>query len=304
MLKFIYTDLRRNIISIPFLCSVFLMVLMFLLGPCPLSMGGNPNSLTVISAIFRGRQLWESSGEYSAQMIFNCFMGYRWFTIILPLIVSLPGIVSFCDEYASGYKRFYMIRMSKKSYAISKAVSSWVTGILIAILSVMFFALLVHIIFPDVSRYPGFFDDINCYGSFYRMANMYIGDSATVKGRVWIALVETSCLAITCGLYSILSLCIAVLVKNKFLSLCIPVIVFYFGEKINNAYDMYYLRHGVELPKYFQLFFVNQFSHNLPTYAYRLGVPVWVMMFYVVALAVILVWTFYALQCRGYDLGT
>lgn len=134
-------EIRKNIISVFFPVSVFLLYLMFLMGD-----GGDilPDGgrVSVLGAIWNKLQgNWQHTADSCCLAHMNLWRGNGYLPVLMPVICGLPCAMNYMEEVATGNKKLVLARCPVKKYYMSK-----ITGnILSAVLTVLGAAVLYYI---------------------------------------------------------------------------------------------------------------------------------------------------------------
>lgn len=221
----------------------------------------------------------------------------------MPFIAALPSVSAFCDERTSGFIRFETFRSSKRIHSVSKAVSAAITGAAVALISVIVFFTFIFLVFPSVTAYEGFFDEVN-YGSLLQLFMSDISDISTSNGRAVVLITYAVNTILACGFFSCFTMLVAAVCHNKFVSLSLPVIICYISSKFVDLIDIYPMYNGgKELPSALYLFFMSTYSRIMFTLNARLGIPSSVFALFLVVLSILIIWLFDYVMRRRIDVG-
>lgn len=115
----------------------------------------NPESeISVFEVIFSiPREQIQQNVNLSAEAAFFSGVG-SWLTLFAPIVVSLPFCALYRDETSTGYKRFRISRMGKRTYCFVKIITNFLLGALTLTLGTIFFGMLVSLMFPHIQTYP------------------------------------------------------------------------------------------------------------------------------------------------------
>lgn len=140
------------------------------------------------------------------------------FVIFAGLFPGLPYAYSYLEEKNSGYLKFVLPRMSRKTYAAQKIVFTGLSGGLAMMLpGILVFILLDLTTFDTTpAYYPSVFDDL------YWAPLMFIWG-----GRL-VLLIKAALMFFFGVMWSEVALLTALLVKNKYVAYVIPFLVFEF----------------------------------------------------------------------------
>lgn len=223
--------------------------------------------------------LFKNELRYTRQEIISNFDTSYWFYTVLPVIVSMPAVADFYEEWFGGGFYLNVHRQQIFKYCVSKAVVYSTNAAAIFLVGAGLFIIPVTLVFPGENAhilseiYPG-------------------GFSAYMLTR----LLNAAAASAVCPL---VTLVILILIKEKFLALSIPMLINYITAQIGNFLniksftdDKPYLHKIVALLPYYQ------FSQSMG-FEYTFGIPFWV--WYIAwALSLVLITTvlFYLVKRR------
>jgi len=205
-------DLRKNILSPKFLFSSVLFTLLCLLADAPSVTAREPFS--VLDEIVKNRKaVWISKGDaFSAVNVFLGFDNSLWYIVVLPVIAAFPIVYNFSDEWFSDSYIMSLSRCGYKKYILSKLAAAFFTGVAAVLLGILMFGIVVFNVFPSAEEAGG--------GSIdYKFIVSKVVNNAVV-----------------CGFYALLSVFFCLLLRDKFLTLSIFLVINYFSMKLDTRY--------------------------------------------------------------------
>lgn len=163
--------------------------------------------------------VWMKQGySFSSEAIFANFDNSLWYVIVLPIISAFPIVYNFSDEWFGDNYIMTLSRVGYKKYVFGKLLSAFLTGALTAIIGIMVYGAIVYGIFPSADSF----------------------DSERIAIYLIIAKIINN--ALVCGMYAALSILVCLVLKDKFFTLSIFMVLNYFSSKLEikyqNAVDM------------------------------------------------------------------
>lgn len=194
-------------------------------------------SKTMILALILGLVLslypvfYQYSKWGSNQNYFYYFLtGYGYtpigsFSLLLPCIAAMPYAYSVATDYNSGVQKYIFYRMNKKEYVIARILSNFIVS--------GGFVLVIQLINLTLSFILG-----NHNGAVIISRNEgFIGiDQGSIMMANIVVLINSFLFA---GTYSTIGLGAAALVRNKYVSIIIPLIIYIGGSHIANIFNNY-----------------------------------------------------------------
>lgn len=146
------------------------------------------------------------------------------FLVFTPLIVVLPGVIQFCDDYNYGYSRLIITRVSKKNYLLQRYGATVIAGGIACMLPLLAVSLYGIIALDAPTEYRSF-DDFEIYSKFAhwwggKAMLMHICLFGFIFGMVWASI----------------GMMFAVLIPNRYVALGLPVAVFFVANIICNIF--------------------------------------------------------------------
>lgn len=281
-MKTLFTDIRKNIIAPKFIFGVVLILLLCLLSDAPTVSARNP--MSVFDEIVRMRRsLWIDNGSNfcNLNIIYN-FNNSTWYPIILPVVSSFPAVYSFYDEWFSDNYFMTLPRYGYKKYAFSKTISSFISGVCVFLGGLLLFSLVVTIVFPHQNEYEN--------------VNFYYLQSYKTFGGIITAKIINNC--VLCGLYSVISMIICLIVKEKFFTLSFIMVIQYFSWQIHVKFSHYFFEHNLDMLKY-DIFFPDQHD-NLYNLMPNYNISFWWYICYAFVVVVLIMLCIYFIIRRRY----
>lgn len=156
------------------------------------------------------------------------------FLIFTPFITVLPCVISFCDEYNSGYMRLILIRTSRKKYLIKRSFSNAVTGGAATALPMLIFWFITLICANPYI--PGIRGE---YSS--PLDHTFLAPLLKLGGGNVVILILIALGFLFGVVWSTIGLCFATIFPNRYVALCCPFILFYTIHVICGMFDAYTL---------------------------------------------------------------
>ncbi len=211
------SDIKKNIYSPKFLISIFLVFLLCLLSDAPSVSARVP--LSVLDEIVKmRREIWLEKGiRFSAPSVFFGFDYSIWYSVILPVIAAFPVIYNFSDEWFGDNYIMTLSRSGYKKYTIGKFLSAFITGFMTAILGLLLFGITVSLIFPSVNE-------------FANAEQLYLNGAYAEPAKAIAAKVINN--SLICGFYAVFAIFLCLIIKDKFFSLSVLMVINYFSMKL------------------------------------------------------------------------
>lgn len=211
------SDIKKNIYSPKFLISIFLVFLLCLLSDAPSVSARVP--LSVLDEIVKmRREIWLEKGiRFSAPSVFFGFDYSIWYSVILPVIAAFPVIYNFSDEWFGDNYIMTLSRSGYKKYTIGKFLSAFITGFMTAILGLLLFGITVSLIFPSVNE-------------FVNAEQLYLNGAYAEPAKAIASKVINN--SLICGFYAVFAIFLCLIIKDKFFSLSVLMVINYFSMKL------------------------------------------------------------------------
>ena len=202
-------ELKRQIFSLGMLLALLLGLIMLLVGKFP----------ELKSYILSGIKI-----EYDYLQTLTTSLTSGGFLVFTPLIVVLPGVIQFCDDYNYGYSRFIITRVSKKNYLLQRYIATIIAGGIACMLPLLVLTIYAIITKGAPTEYSSF-SYCNIYNKF---ADMWDGKAMMfhicllgfVFGMVWASI----------------GIMFAVIIPNRYVALGLPIAIFFVANIICNLF--------------------------------------------------------------------
>lgn len=283
------SDIKKNIYSTKFLISIFLIFLLCLLSDAPSVSARVP--LSVLDEIVKmRREVWLEKGvRFSAPSVFFGFDCSIWYSVILPVIAAFPVIYNFSDEWFGENYIMTLSRNGYKKYTIGKILSAFITGFMTAILGLLLFGITVSLIFPSVNE-------------FANAEQLYLNGSYAEPLKAIAAKVINN--SLICGFYAVSAIFLCLVIKDKFFSLSILMVINYFSMKLEIKFLNSEIFLDNESIRWLRIFFPNSQKDMysfLPDY---LGISFYYYIAVIAVMSVVLgILSFYLIK-RRYRYGS
>jgi hypothetical protein len=166
----------------------------------------------------------------SAEYVLLNLADQQWFPVILPVIAGLPAVYAFYDEWFGGYYYLSISRQSRKSYWVAKGISAGLSGGLAVLGGICLYGLLLTLRLPSIRAVSDSGQYLELYGGYGAMCGM-------IRSMIWNTVAVSM-------LFSLVSLILVVLLREKFLPLTIPMMLQYLFNRLTDLYN------GIQWQKY------------------------------------------------------
>lgn len=175
---------------------------------------GSPNSLTHLELAVKILNGEKMTNSIFYQDIICWYDNSFWFYIVLPVILSLPAISDFCAEWFSGSIYLNISRQGITKYTVSKSCAYSLCSLVCFVVGIFVFILIVILIFPKAN-----FEYINKLypNGFWVCIFSRIMNSASVV-----------------TIYPLICIVSVIIIKERFLSLSVPLLINYITAQIGN----------------------------------------------------------------------
>lgn len=216
-------DLKKYLVSSKFLTGVLMMVLLCLLADAPSVTAREP--LSVLDEIVKmRREIWLDKGiVFCSEQIWYNFDNSLWYNIVLPIIAAFPIVYSFSDEWFGDNYIMTLSRCGYGKYTVSKCASAFVTGAFTAFCAVALFGIITAAVFPSVSDYGE--------GSVWNYNSSYNSPISAMLAKM----VNHT---LVCGMYACSAILMCLILKDKFFTLSIFMVINYFSVKLEIEYQL------------------------------------------------------------------
>jgi hypothetical protein len=195
----------------------------------------------------------------------------QWMGIFIAFLSAFACVPVFCDEYNSNCWRHCVYRVGIRKYILSKFLCSVIISFALVIIGYLIFAIVCFGIFPFPEEYAeGVFH--RQWYDFYGLNKLFNSDSYLlfVGGRI---LTEGTVGAVG-GLFCLV---VSAVTMSKYVSLGIPVLVYFFFAQVIKPYKY------DENPKHLKLWFLDnswRFSQLETWYTDYVELPLWTAYLY------------------------
>lgn len=245
----IQSELKKNIISIYFVFSVFLLYVLFLMGDTGPFYADN-SSVTIIGAIWgRLHGKWNISvaSSFLVQMD-GMWTGNPYLSVMMPLVCGLPGAMVYLEEIKTGNKKFLLARSSLRQYHVSKIVANLISSVLTSLFSISLFYVTLVFFFDRISPSQDFDIFQIVYVSF---CGKLVEDVGGISYLLIVCILLKSILYFS--LYSMVCAsfcyCMAVWCKDKYIAFGSTIFLCYLQSRIEEEVARIYVTEGVAAAK-------------------------------------------------------
>lgn len=208
----IVKDLKRQLLSVGMILSLVVGLVMLCVGFYP-----------EITTYFKMGMLIEY--DYLGLLMKALTSG--GFLVFTPIVVVLPGVMQFCDDYKYGYSRLIITRVSKKKFLIQRYIATVIAGGIACMLPLLVFSI-GAVLFCDAPTDYSRVDYSVIYSGF---ASMWEGKAVMahiclygfIFGVVW----------------SSIGMMFAVMIPNRYAALGFPVVIFCIANIVCNVLGAY-----------------------------------------------------------------
>ncbi|MGN0158252.1 MAG: hypothetical protein ACI39W_03780 [Brotaphodocola sp.] len=181
-----------------------------------------------------GKENWTKTFETTAiYQMWDVNSIDSWLLMFLPFFSAYPFVTVFCDDFQSGFVRSAGIRKGSRRYMrqiyLYGIAAIWLSGILaLCVFSLICIKCCYSI--SDVGREEGVL--------LYRiLCDEYYKGYSPPSGKVYVIPVLSRYLRIlsAMNIAGIISYLLAAVTKNKYFSLCVPCLLYYFLIKVSDA---------------------------------------------------------------------
>ena len=150
--------------------------------------------------------------KFNYFLVLDCFDNSYWFYIILPVILSFSAVSDFYEEWFGGGFYFSLPRCGITKYVLSKSLSVSAVSVGCFLAGVTIYCLVLLIFFPNFEDTAALFTQ----GALVYFAAKICNIAAVIAVYPLICIVAVMC------------------IKEKFLSLSVPLIIGYSSAKISS----------------------------------------------------------------------
>lgn len=285
-------DLKKNVFSLHFALAVLVTLALALSGNFTVDSGADRPAYNFIQLLFNtDKTLWQTSHYYCDAYMFLRGFRSEWQAIFLPAVMGLACVPQLCDEINSGNHRFITSRCGKRTYILSKFAAAALTAALIIFTAYFVFLIVCITIFPAPSEYLCALG--NDKHSDYIRAELSFADFPANAffhsgSRLLLVFSRTLTASLFAVIPCLLSMTLAALTLNKFVSLSLPVMFYFALSHISE--DLVNKSFGSEKKLPLMMFYqVPARFGDVERWLERdLEIPLWAMYLYVLAVTALL----------------
>ena len=164
--------------------------------------------------------------EASVFYLYTVYYYYPFWLLFL-LFAVISGGASFCVDWENRYFRYRILRYGKKNYAVSKALSCFLSAATLIFISQWMFILFISMEHNVWNQSDSAIMDARVY---YSLMN---------ETGIWFYfLIRILMLAACAGFFAVISLWISTKIVNVFVALASPIIVYYVVDNLTVALDL------------------------------------------------------------------
>lgn len=154
-------------------------------------------------------------------------LGLGGFLVFTPLLVVLPGVIQFCDDYNTGYSRFIITRKNRKTYLFSRYLSSVISGGIACMLALVMLGIITIILCKPAG--------VNDSGT-----GTVIYSSFEKSGGGLVLIAHICFMGFIFGIvWSSVGMAVSAVIPNRYVALCMPLIIFYGAHIILSYLELY-----------------------------------------------------------------
>ncbi len=159
----------------------------------------------------------------SARSIIQRAADNQWFSVVFPLMVSLPYIFTFFEEIESNMYRTALIRTTKRKYINRMFFNNAVFGAGAVTLGYSIFTAVIYILFPHTS-------EISDYET--GQPQVFFHQTLKTDSELWATIVRLFTFFVFAVITAQLCLVLVLVFRNIFRGVGIPMVMFYMMDKI------------------------------------------------------------------------
>lgn len=146
-------EVKKNTFNLTFLICVFTSFVLFLCSDAYYDIRYD-RTYSVIECIFNyDKSLIENDYSFASILLFSNGLNNQYFKIFLPVLSSLPCLMSCEAVLQSQFVRYEYYRSSKNKTIFSKFIAASLTGGIISLFSIITYGVVVFSLFPKISFY-------------------------------------------------------------------------------------------------------------------------------------------------------
>ena len=231
MLAALRFDLKKNILSAPFLLGTGALLLLCLMTSCTVFNGAadqpNYNYIQFLFRADRGEMM--STYLYSDICMFIRGFGGEWTAVFLPMLTGLACVPMLCDELNSNNFRLCVTRSGRRRYILSKLCAAVITAVLMIVLVTVIFGLFCLVAFPSPQEYIDLAEgkEQAMLRHSFAFSEYPLNALFASRSRALVVLSRLITLSFYSALPCMLSMIMGALTLNKFVSLSVPVMLYF-----------------------------------------------------------------------------
>ena len=231
MLNSLRFDLKKNIFSAPFLLSTGALFLLMLMTSCTVFNGNadQPNYNYIQFLIHADHDEMLSSYLYSDICMFIRGFGGEWTAVFLPMLTGLACVPMLCDEVNSNNFRLCVTRSGRRKYILSKLTAALITAVLMIVTVTVIFGLFCLIAFPSPQEYVELAEgkEQEMLRQSFSFSEYPLNALFGSRSRALVVLSRLLTVSLYSALPCILTMITGALTLNKFVSLSVPVMLYF-----------------------------------------------------------------------------
>lgn len=174
-----------------------------------------------------------NQGQFLTMKYISSMHSAGVFDILAPVLAVLPAATSFCDEFESGYIKFIQLRVTRKSYIMSKVVAVGISGGFAVGLPVLLANILLLLIGDKYSIGLKGNYDVDIFADSIFKNIEYIG------GGWLVAIAITGCTFLFGMAWALAGLAISTLIINRYAALFLPFSIYFAAFMIFARFNLY-----------------------------------------------------------------
>ena len=224
-------DLKKNILSAPFLLGTGALFLLMLMTSCTVFNGNadQPNYNYIQFLIYADRDEMMSTYLYSDICMFIRGFGGEWTAVFLPMLAGLACVPMLCDEVNSNNFRLCVTRSGRRRYILSKLTAALITAVLMIVAVTVIFGLFCLIAFPSPQEYLYGLEgkQLEAVRNSLSFSEYPLNALFGSRSRALVVLSRLITLSLYSAVPCMLSMIMCALTLNKFVSLSVPVMLYF-----------------------------------------------------------------------------
>ena len=302
MLNSLRFDLKKNILSAPFLLGTGALLLLMLMTSCTVFNGDadQPNYNYIQFLIYADRDEIMSTYLYSDICMFIRGFGGEWTAVFLPMLTGLACVPMLCDEVNSNNFRLCVTRSGRRRYILSKLCAAVITAVLMIVLVTVIFGLFCLIAFPSPREYLSGLEgkQLEAVKSSLSFSEYPLNALFCSRSRALVVLSRLITLSLYSEVPCMLSMIMGALTLNKFVSLSVPVMLYFAVRQLAVSAVQSAYEEMRELPKLWFFEVRERFMYGEAQFEEIMHLPTAWFYVYPIAVLLLLGALFYRLMKR------